>query len=460
MTGHLRAQFVLALLGLCFFSAVITANPARSEEPPAKGTLSGTVVDADGKPVAGARVELLTYDAAKSETFEITVQAETISGGDGRFQLGPLDAEFRHRFGMRIESDGFAARYVNGDSISICPGIDNSLGTIRLEPGYVLHGVVLDEDGSPRAGAVVNCSAYYHQLGHTVGDITPKYHGDGRQPRSLRNSATADRAVLGVDATARAANRVFLRCAGARHADDARAVAAEEGRAGARRARRRTGAAVAGVRVEASSVHVDVTDLEGHFVLRGLAETDHCQMQIRKDGYVFINWGVSITPEGMRWSEVGPDDAKESELVKELTVVMKRQAWIEGRVVDDASGEPVKIDRVVLCYFERKPNGEIVLGGCRASKFEQPETGMFRVAYSVPDEYHLTISADGYHDGEAFTRKVSQLEPIDGIEVAPEIEVERCQTADRHAAHLRHSHAKWRAGEKRLGGAARPAPSG
>jgi hypothetical protein len=164
-------------------------------------------------------------------------------------------------------------------------------------------------------------------------------------------------------------------------------------------------------------VHTDVTDLEGRFVLRGFGETDHCQMQIRKDGYVFINWAVDIKPEGMRWSEVGPEGSLPSELVKELTVVMKRQAWIEGRVVDDATGEPVKIDRVVLCFFERKPNGEIVLGGCRASKFEQPKTFTFRVAYSVPDEYHLTISAEGYQDGEAFTRNVSQLESIDGIEV-------------------------------------------
>src|SRR6185369_13217128 len=41
--------------------------------------------------------------------------------------------------------------------------------------------------------------------------------------------------------------------------------------------------------------------------------------------------------------------------------------------------------------------------------------GTFRVPYSTPDEYHLTVSAEGYHDGEAFTRKVSQLEMIDNL---------------------------------------------
>ena len=27
-----------------------------------------------------------------------------------------------------------------------------------------------------------------------------------------------------------------------------------------------------------------------------------------------------------------------------------------------------------------------------------------------PDEYHLTLSADGYHDAEAFTPKVTEVE--------------------------------------------------
>ena len=49
--------------------------------------------------------------------------------------------------------------------------------------------------------------------------------------------------------------------------------------------------------------------------------------------------------------------------------------------------------------------------------FEQPESGHFRIPYSDPDEYHLTLSADGYHDAEAFTPKVSELKLIEGIVV-------------------------------------------
>ncbi len=417
MTGHLRAQFVSAMFGLLFFSAGITADSARSEEPPAQGTLSGTIVDADGKPVAGARVKLMHFDASKSETFELTVQTETTSGAAGRFQLGPLDAEYRCLYDLRIEADGFAAAYVNGDSVSIVPGIDNSLGTIHLEPGYVLRGVVLDEDDGPRVGAVVHCRAYRHELGHTVSDITPEYtlttdsqgrYETPRLPTGQYSVSTQppERQIAFLIGALGPDTPTTLEPMRLKKDVPVRGTLVDE-----------LGRPLGGVRVTANSVHTDVTDLEGRFVLRGFGETGHCQMQIRKDGYVFINWAVDIKPEGMRWSEVGPEDRKSSELVKELTVVMKRQAWIEGRIVDDATGEPVKIDRVVLCFFERKPNGEIVLGGCRASKFEQPKTGTFRVAYSVADEYHLTISAEGYHDGEAFTRNVSLLEPIDGIEV-------------------------------------------
>jgi hypothetical protein len=71
----------------------------------------------------------------------------------------------------------------------------------------------------------------------------------------------------------------------------------------------------------------------------------------------------------------------------------------------------------VICSFERKANGEVVLSGCRSPRFQQPEPGRFRVPYSYPDEYHLTLSADGYHDAEAITPKVTELKPVSGIAV-------------------------------------------
>jgi hypothetical protein len=156
--------------------------------------------------------------------------------------------------------------------------------------------------------------------------------------------------------------------------------------------------------------------LEGKFTLRGFGPPpQRFQFQLRAEGSVFINWGVHVRKDGIYWYEVGDDTRKERGPLQELLVTLKPEAWIEGRATDAETGEAVRLKRVVICAFERKANGEVVLSGCRSPRFEQPEAGRFRVPYSHPDEYHLTLSADGYHDAEAFTPKVTELKPIRGI---------------------------------------------
>src|SRR5260221_5161563 len=58
--------------------------------PLPKGTLSGTVVDPDGKPVSDARVWVNTWGDK--------LLAETRSDSEGRFFLGPVEPVYRHRF--------------------------------------------------------------------------------------------------------------------------------------------------------------------------------------------------------------------------------------------------------------------------------------------------------------------------------------------------------------------------
>src|SRR5690606_6852514 len=66
----------------------------------------------------------------------------------------------------------------------------------------------------------------------------------------------------------------------------------------------------------------------------------------------------------------------------------------------------------------REPDGTPVFNNCISASFEQPEPGRFRLSYNVPGEYHLALSADGYHDAEAFTPEVDALRPIEGLTVA------------------------------------------
>jgi hypothetical protein len=123
---------------------------------------------------------------------------------------------------------------------------------------------------------------------------------------------------------------------------------------------------------------------------------------------------VTVTDAGIRY--VTGDGDKDQEPAEELVVILRRAGWIEGQAIDADTDEPVRLNKVVVCNFERKPDGEVVLRGCRR---ELPETepGRFPASFSVPDEYHLTFSATGYHDAEAYTPKLTDLTTIGGIVV-------------------------------------------
>jgi hypothetical protein len=67
-----------------------------------------------------------------------------------------------------------------------------------------------------------------------------------------------------------------------------------------------------------------------------------------------------VQKDGIRWRDIY-DRAKEHGPSKELTIVMKTmpKAWIEGMATDAVTGKPVRIEKIVLCQLERKPNGEV-----------------------------------------------------------------------------------------------------
>ena len=74
-------------LGVCL-AAMLTVS-ARAAEPMPMGTLSGKVVDPDGRPVGGARVWTETLDTKTSSRKTL---AEARTDAEGRFRLGPVEA--------------------------------------------------------------------------------------------------------------------------------------------------------------------------------------------------------------------------------------------------------------------------------------------------------------------------------------------------------------------------------
>jgi hypothetical protein len=75
---------------LPFLLAIVLAalGSAGAAAPLPAGSLSGTVVGPDGKPVAGASVVVDTYDY---DAHGYRTVVTTTSRGDGSFKIGPLE---------------------------------------------------------------------------------------------------------------------------------------------------------------------------------------------------------------------------------------------------------------------------------------------------------------------------------------------------------------------------------
>ena len=62
---------------------------------------------------------------------------------------------------------------------------------------------------------------------------------------------------------------------------------------------------VAGAIINANAEYRTVSDSEGRFTIHGFGPNSHFQFQLPREGYVFINWGVNVRDDGIRWHRVG-----------------------------------------------------------------------------------------------------------------------------------------------------------
>ncbi len=392
----------------CVCLAALLTVSARAAEPMPMGTLSGKVVDPDGRPVGGARVWMETLDT-KTSSRKILAEARTDAAG--RFRLGPLEPVYRQlRYGLRVEAAGFAGQDIASGNLSIFPGLDCDLGTIRLDLGHVFTGKIVDVDGTPLPDADVIAESYWRQSGHTIGgaviDTTLRTDANGRfRTRPLPVGLL----ILAVRVPYRQLAHVSSRPITPGGEDDLGTIRLERDVPVAGVVQGEDGTPIAGVRIGGTT-----TNVQGAFTLRGFGPKTSFQVNVSKDGYAPLVGTVTITGDGARYNVFHGVDLQDKKPAKILTVILRRAGWIEGQAVDADTGVPVHLDKVVVCNFSRKPNGEVVLRGCR-SDFEQSQPGRFRASFPRPDEYHLTFTAAGYHDAEAYTPKVTELKTVGGI---------------------------------------------
>ena len=405
-----RLMWRIRGLVICLVVVALGAG-TRGDEPLAAGHLAGVVVDPDGQPVAGARVwtRLLRGEV---------LLAETRTGGDGQFRLGPLEPGHLLRVEVFVDADGWARTAIPPGTVSVYPGRDTELGVIRLDVGRVCTGRVLDADGTPRADAAVDVRVRRFNLGHTVTEVGPGWQlatdQDGRfrtPPIAVGHLTVAVRAP---DRQRTYVSRPVLPGAeedlGEFHLEPDvpfSATVTDEA----------TGTPLAGVRLVGPIDRDMVTDAAGNFKIRGLGPNASFQLNLARDGYLTQVGRVTVTEAGTTYQLIQARPRGPIPPAKELVIPLPRVGSIEGRAVDADTGAPVQLDKVALHSFERRPGGEIVLLTPHGD-FPQKVPGQFRATYTTPREYHLTLTAPGYHDAEAFAPPVDNFQAIDGIVVS------------------------------------------
>jgi hypothetical protein len=340
--------------------------------------------------------------------------AETLSDPHGRFKLGPVEPVYRNQPDLVVEAEGFARLSTLGGQISVHPDCDIDLGRLVLDRGRIFTGRVLDVDGKPRPNARVLAVSRRHFLGHTVTDIGPNRPvttgADGRF-----RTPPMPVGLLGLSVRAPERRLAYVRRpVRPSGEEDLGDVHLEKDMPVVGVVKDGDGKPLAGVTIGGTVGYDAVTDNQGTFTLRGFEPNPTFQLNVSKTGYAGLTGKVTVTDAGVVYDTSSGKD-KNLAPAKDLVVTLKRAGRIEGRAIDADTGEPVRVSRIVVCNFDRKPSGEVVLRGCRNDAFEQPETGQFVASFWAPDEYHLTLSADGYHDAEAFTPKMTDLSTIGGI---------------------------------------------
>lgn len=160
---HLPALFVLALFGTapCFSLRAQAPSAPRKAATSGKYTISGTVVSAaTGTPLAQARITL-------TDTSNSQYTATFLTGEDGRFAFRQLGAA---KYSLRGSRRGYlASGYQQHEQFwsAIVTGeeFETRNLVLRLMPGGVISGKVLDERGEP----VRNAQAKLYTEGHSSG---------------------------------------------------------------------------------------------------------------------------------------------------------------------------------------------------------------------------------------------------------------------------------------------------
>jgi len=343
-------------------------------------TLAGRVVDQDGRPVAEAQ---LTVEAWRSGQ---KVVAAGQSKQDGRFVIDEVPVGVR--FVLLVDAAEFGREY--RDNLFTFPGSATQLGDIPLGAGCVCRGRVIGVDGRPVAGVNIKIEAFRHQLGHTIESfggawrVTTDGEGCYVTPRLPVASVSF---LLDPPPGSVAPAASFVDISPLDHEMTRADVQLEPEVLLEGTVSDTSGKPIAGAEVwhNARNDEVVKTDSSGRFQLRGCTErmAQRVPLWVSAEGYA---------------------DYRELEPRSSLPhhVTLEKCRYVNGLAIDAETGEPVKIEKVIVCDVKREPDGTPRSYGCGEARFTLGPSGRFRAAVSTPGEKHLTVMAAGYERGEQY----------------------------------------------------------
>jgi len=348
--------------------------PASGEEGQVR--LQGRVVDADARPVAGARVEL--YEGVwSSGKLEAKLHSQTETDGQGKFVFSLPAAEITRRLAFDIVAgkDGYAIGWL---TVQPAFDVDGDI-TVILDAPVALAGVVVDEDGAPVPGAEVKAA-----LTRSMGQWEDLIGGGGAFGKlTAVTDAKGAFTVSGIPAAATAAftvsakGKATVSMQGAAKPETRITLPAEaviEGRV----VEKETGKGIEGVTIRAmawgAGNETAAADKDGHFRIENLAEGEYTLTPVRP---------MKGDPE---WC---PSSTKITALAGKTTgavkIELEKGSVLEVDVPDAQTGKPVR-EAYVAVYA-----GNVYAG---SGYTDEEGRVIFRLA---PGNYNITrVNREGY----------------------------------------------------------------
>lgn len=389
-------------------------------------TLSGRVVDEDGRPVAGAGVSLLSSsESSLDAAVRLRGEASRLrTRPDGSFTATRLPPGENQR--LSVQHPEFERGTVGG--ISLVAGGTRSGVVVTIRRGVVLTGRVSDPDGNPIAGAEVSAGRSFSVRSSSGGSLTRVRVEMMEAPRTARSGGDGafelrGLAPGGVSVTVKAPGRAtetvdpVLLERGAR--PDPVEIVLGPGATISGRIVRRTGEGASGYFVLAQNPQKPsggrgttsaTPEADGTFRIEGLRAGETYDLQL-------FGTSAGLGPGPRKAGILAPADGVEW--------VVEGTGRIEGSAVDAKTGQPLGAFEVSY-QSDRQGTGRVIrvargggrfTGGAGEAQLVESPDGRFALEEVPSGKWQVVVTAKGYQVGRAAGVVVEDATTTDGVEV-------------------------------------------